>query len=326
MTENFCHQRKLNMLFHVPRNREELVSPDYSTYTTEQLNMRRKVEILKYDKNINKNNKLTKKGNYARLARGNYKQNRLLCTNDYKIPVKSSGSDIPGPNIFLVEDKSVPLYNYNNTTIDRYTSDNGISYNNESDSEWTLYNFNDLLIAKNVRLSVLTIYDTVKEPSYTYTFKTPVYTNVYGTGLNQNIKDIVYTFTINYITLNVYYNDNVIYTQNSVPDIDEFSYTISPTNSTGIYDYNLDFYNGLITFENIVLPTSPGFNYEFKTNLLTSFKFNSDDAGEQNSTTINDAISSNVYINTTKTTFNSSNVSNVTTQSQSTGITSITAS
>jgi len=325
MTENFCHQRKLNMLFHVPKNREELIPPDYSTYTTEQLNMRRKVEILKYDKNINKNNKLTKKSNYALLARGNYKQNRLLCTNAYKVPETTSSSDIPGPSILLVEDKNIPLYKYNNTNIDRYNSDNGISYNNESDSEWTLYNFNDLLISNNARLSVLTIYDTVKEISYTYTFKTPVYTNVYGTGLNQNMKGIIYTFTINYIELNVYYNDNIIYTQKSVPDINEFSYTISPTNNTGIFDYNLDFNNGLITFENIVLPTSPGFNYEFKTNLLTTFSTNSDDAVEKTTTTINDAISSNLYINTTKTTFNSSNVSNVTTQSQSTGTTSITA-
>ena len=286
------------------------------------------IQHIQLNNYINKNNKLTKKNDYARLARGNYKQNRLLCTNSYKVPETTSSSDIPGPSIFLVEDKNIPLYKYNNTNIDRYNSDNGISYNNESDSEWTLYNFNDLLISNNARLSVLTIYDTIKMPSYTYTFKTPIYTNVYGTGLNQNMKGIIYTFIINYITLNVYYNDNVIYTQNSTPESEfaTFSYTIDPpTNSIGNFDYNLDFNNGLITFDNIVLPTSPGFNYEFKTNLLTTFKFNSDDALEQDSTEINNKIDSNLYINTTKTTFQSSNVSNVTTQYSSTGTTSITA-
>jgi len=324
MTDNFCHQRKLNMLFHVPTNREELIKPD-PNYTTEQLNMRRKVEILKYNKNTNKNNSLTKKGNYAHLVRGNYKQNRMICENDHKIPTSSSKSDIPGPSIFLFEDKDVPLYNYNNTNIDRYNSDNGISYNNESDREWTLYNFNDLLIANDVRLSILTIYDTIKMPSYTYTFNTPIYTNITGTNLTQTMKNIVYTLNINYITLNVYYNDNVIYTQNSTPEIAVFNYTISPTNDTGSYDYNLDFNNGLITFNNIVLPTSSGFNYEFKTNILTSFTFNSDNALEQNTTTINNAINSNVYINTTKNIFDVNNVTVNTTQSTNISSTSITA-
>jgi hypothetical protein len=324
MTDNFCRQRRLNMLFHVPTNRDELVKPD-PNFTTEQLNMRRKVEILKYNKNINKNNGLTQKNNFARLSRGNYKQNRLVCENDHKIPTSSSNSDIPGPSLLLFEDKSVPLYNYNNTNIDRYNSGNGISYNNESDREWTLYNFSDLLIANNERLSILTIYDNIKNPSYTYTFTTPIYTNIYGTNLTQNMKNIIYTFTINYITLNVYYNDNLIYTQNSTPEINKFNYTISPINNSGSYDYNLDINNGNITFNNIVLPTSSGFNYEFKTNILTTYVFNTDDALEQNTTTINNAINYNVYINSTKNTFDISNVTLNTSQSTNLSGTTITA-
>lgn len=324
MTDNFCRQRRLNMLFHVPTNRDELVKPD-PNFTTEQLNMRRKVEILKYNKNINNNIDLTQKNRFARFARGNYKQNRLVCENDHKIPTSSSNSDIPGPSLLLFEDKSVPLYNYNNTNIDRYNSGNGISYNNESDREWSLYNFSDLLIANNERLSILTIYDNIKNPSYTYTFTTPIYTNIYGTNLTQNMKNIIYTFTINYITLNVYYNDNLIYTQNSTPEINKFNYTISPINNSGSYDYNLDINNGNITFNNIVLPTSSGFNYEFKTNILTTYVFNTDDALEQNTTTINNAINYNVYINSTKNTFDISNVTLNTSQSTNLSGTTITA-
>jgi len=324
MTDNFCRQRKLNMLFHVPTNRDELVKPD-PNFTTEQLNMRRKVEILKYNKNVNKNNSLTQKTNFARLTRGNYKQNRLVCANDHKIPTSNSNSDIPGPSVFLFEDKNVPLFNYNNNNIDRYNSGNGISYNNESDREWTLYNFSDLLIANNERLSILTIYDNIKTTSYTYTFSTPIYTNIYGTNLTQNMKNIIYTFTINYITLNVFYNDNVIYTQNAQPEISTIEYTINPVNNSGTYDYNIDINNGLITFNNIVLPTAPGFNYEFKTNILTSYTFNTDDALEQNTTTINNAINSNVYINSTKNTFDISNVTLNTTQSTNISGTTITA-
>lgn len=323
MTDSFCNQRRLNMLFYIPTNREELVKPD-PNFTTEQLNMRRKVEILKYNKNVNKNNNLTQKTNFARLARGNYKQNRLVCENDHKIPTSNSNSDVPGPSINLFEDKNVPLFNYNNNNINRYISDGGISYNNESDKEWTLFNFNDLLITNNERLSILTIYDSIKLPSYTYTFNTPIYTNITGTNLTQNMKNIVYTFTINYITLKVFYNDNLIYNENAQPEISTIKYTINPENNSGTYDYNLDFNNGLITFNNIVLPTSPGFNYEFKTNIFTNFIFNTDNALEQDTTIINNAVNSNIYINSTKNVFTSSNVTINTTQSTNVSDTTLT--
>lgn len=324
MTDNFCRQRRLNMLFHVPTNRDELVKPD-PNFTTEQLNMRRKVEILKYNKNVNKNNSLTQKTNFSRLARGNYKQNRLVCPNDHKIPTSNSNSDVPGPSVFLFEDKNVPLYNYNNNNIDRYNSGNGISYNNESDREWTLYNFSDLLITNNERLSILTIYDNIKSTSYTYTFSTPIYTNITGINLTQDMKNIVYTLTINYITLKVFYNDNVIYDENAQPEISTIEYTINPVNDSGTYDYNLDFNNGVVTFNNIVLPTEPGFNYEFKTNISIGISYNDDDAIEKNQTIINNTINSNVYINSTKNVFTSSNVTINTTQSTNVSGTTITA-
>ena len=41
-----CEQRKFNMLFNIPPVRNEIVSP-YPTFTKNQLDMRRKTEILK---------------------------------------------------------------------------------------------------------------------------------------------------------------------------------------------------------------------------------------------------------------------------------------
>ena len=58
-TDNACKQRKINMLFNIPPVRLEKAISPYPTYTSQQLNMRRKVEILKYKKNSTQGNRLT---------------------------------------------------------------------------------------------------------------------------------------------------------------------------------------------------------------------------------------------------------------------------
>ena len=60
-TDNACKQRKINMLFNIPPVRLEKAKSPYPTYTSQQLNMRRKVEILKYKKNSTQGNRLTSK-------------------------------------------------------------------------------------------------------------------------------------------------------------------------------------------------------------------------------------------------------------------------
>lgn len=88
--------------------------PDYNKYTTEQLNMRRKAEVLKHKQNKTNDNK---KARYAYFARN--RNTRLLGSaeansksSDCKIP--SSASDVPGKQkLFL--DKSVPVFGLVNT-------------------------------------------------------------------------------------------------------------------------------------------------------------------------------------------------------------------
>ena len=64
-------QRRRYNYFNAPPSRIELVSP-YPEFSVAELNMRRKVEILKYrnNKSNTKTNDLTKKQHYAQLARG----------------------------------------------------------------------------------------------------------------------------------------------------------------------------------------------------------------------------------------------------------------
>ena len=77
-------------------------------YSQEQLNMRRKAEILKYSRPTQNN---VTKNKYSQLARSSNKQaNRLVCNRNINVP--TSSSNVPGPVMYLKEDPTIPLYKY----------------------------------------------------------------------------------------------------------------------------------------------------------------------------------------------------------------------
>lgn len=145
--ELICNLRKRQQLFAMPSFRATPISP-YPQYTQQQLDMRRKAEILQYAGNRmnTKTNSLTQTGRYGQIISGKYqsrpytttytettsyvydnvlKQDRVVitrtpvysnpdptCPLDNMIPVPTSSSDVPGPIINLYNDTSIPLYNY----------------------------------------------------------------------------------------------------------------------------------------------------------------------------------------------------------------------
>jgi len=147
--DTICKLRKRQQLFAMPSFRATLVSP-YPAYTEEQLNMRRKVEILQYANNrlSTRTNNLTKKEKFAQIITGKYQPKPYTttyvetvgyrydsvtntdqvviertpvfsnpeCPFDDSIPTPTSSSDVPGPIINLYKDNSIPLYNYANST------------------------------------------------------------------------------------------------------------------------------------------------------------------------------------------------------------------
>lgn len=121
-------QRRQIAFYNIPPPRYTPVSP-YPDYTQEQLNMRRKVEILKYQNNQSgsKTNNLTKKQLYAQLAntRANNQQIQQTiqqqqqintCLNETK-PTWTTACGVPGRPTLLTYDPTVPLYNYINQSI-----------------------------------------------------------------------------------------------------------------------------------------------------------------------------------------------------------------
>lgn len=120
LTNALCAERQLflNYTSFIPKTRTEVVSP-YPQYTQDQLNMRRKVEILKYNNNRQPSltNNFTKKKQWAQLNRKTSLKSQTLEACPERIqPMLTTSSDVPGPPIYLLEDTTVPLYNY--ATVD----------------------------------------------------------------------------------------------------------------------------------------------------------------------------------------------------------------
>ena len=83
----------------------------YPEYTSNELNIRRKAEILKYNKNsTNLTNKMSWKNlNFNQL------KNKRVCLNNNNLVVSSTRSDIPKPIVDLTLNPNIPLYLYKNT-------------------------------------------------------------------------------------------------------------------------------------------------------------------------------------------------------------------
>lgn len=79
-------------------------------FTQDELNMRRKIEILKYNKNAvqTKLNKLS----YLSGTASSLSVKRQSCPNDDLLPSLTSSCNIPGPVQIIQYNEEVPLYNY----------------------------------------------------------------------------------------------------------------------------------------------------------------------------------------------------------------------
>jgi len=76
--KSICQQRAKQLTFNKPLPRYEVVSPYNGTYNQQQLDMRRKAEILKYSNNASstKTNNLTKSQRWAQTVKGNSSSQR----------------------------------------------------------------------------------------------------------------------------------------------------------------------------------------------------------------------------------------------------------
>jgi len=278
---NLLTQRRYNQINNIPPVRFTPLNPYVAnaqgvSYTQAQLNMRRKTEILKYNKNSTQGPRQTKVERFALLTRGNYRASRLSCPTAKNIPVLSSAAGVPGPPIYLVEDPSVPLYNYNKDT-------NAYAEEVVDDTQgWSfMVEPNKLCQSNNATttFATLNIREPISQPYTAFTLITPVIFKIVGSDVDKvPIGDgagtpITATVLVTDLQFQPYYNDSPINNNiqlNTQFDTTSTSITITPgytgTGAATTYDYSCDKYVGLLKIENIILSTEPGFVYQFKLN------------------------------------------------------------
>jgi len=304
---SLLNQRRQQALYNVPPVRLNLVSPyKDNNFTKDQLDMRRKAEILKYKNQNSQKNNLTKAQKWAQIVSGKYSaiitpftidsnSDNPNCSGDDLIPTLTTACDVPGPPIYLTYDPTVPLYNYvNNQTMS--------TLNNQTSSQWTAYTSSNevdvvarrgydsfsLNSTNDTNIGVIVISNLLTQPITTYTITLPIF--IWARGLCIGSGNPI-RISILSITLNVYYNDISILTSpisNSFNGVDSAyhlsSMTIDPNKTNNQIFYAIQ-YVGMLSIPNFTLNTQTGnvytlmltFNYDFiDTNTNKSYVFTSD--------------------------------------------------
>jgi len=285
--QSICDQRRQQSLYNKPLARIEMVSPYETTnYTKFDLDMRRKVEVLKYQKGSTKGNTLTKKQQWSQIINGNTPSLSTSSTSDNTCiiqnkPMPLSASNVPPDrNVsVLYNDETVPLYNFINPIYTR-----AYGFTNNPINVISVFQQNilsNINCESNISNKIASIVFSENADMNVYTLSIHniplalyIQGDLSGTQINLNIPNDA---VINSIQLNAYYNDNL------VPDRSVYRYTYSPTI---LKSYDLDIsantyldgttfkgiqYIGNVSISNILLYTSPGFIYDFKLKVNLSY-------------------------------------------------------
>ena len=258
-------------LFNIPPFRYTPVSPYNGTVTQFDLDIRRKAEILKYNKNAN--GKLTKKQSWTQTVAGNlqrrtYSQTAIqtivaggICEDLSRRPTPTTSSGVPGPVMNLYYDPSINLYNYS-TNPNVYATENY-----EETDMWLTKSESDIL-SMNPTVFTLNIRKPIDKTFYSYSFEIPVAFYVSGiaaTDASGNFRAVVSAPTLSVVyggqpfTLS---ETPIINTTNLITDISGAA--------SGVFNGAL--YIGKIGVSNLVLLTNPGSTYDviFNYNISTT--------------------------------------------------------
>lgn len=249
--------------------------------TQYELDMRRKVEILKYDKSSNVS--LTKKQAWTQIVKGSsqrrtYSQSQLLALQNGTgtanaesdaCSTLSTSAGIPGTPFYLKLDPNVPLYNY--LISNTYASQN-------VENNMTLsYDVNSDVISNDPMLFTINVGPAIDINYGIFTFSVPIGLSVVGSyNAYPNSIDASGTFAVNIPTENIsisvsYSGADVIL--KTIPVI-TLSSTSAITGSTPTNrvagSFNGTIFVGNLTVSNLGLALSPGFVYKISIHYITS--------------------------------------------------------
>lgn len=268
---SFCNQLSIQKQYNIPLPRFDLnsVNPYLYGYTKQQLDMRRKVETLKFssNKSSTQTNNLTKQQRFALLARGRLptpsqselKSGNFDCESDQMMLTPTSACGVPGPITYLQYDKSIPLYNYsdfNTRTYPNYVPDNN--------SQWQFVVFPDVVIdnKRQENIYYLIINNRISQSKHVYNVTTPIAITFSGSIPNGSTIYLGKNIQISIVssTLSVYYIDNLVNRYRSINAAD--------VSLNVLFDRSGQFiarqFLGSFAFAGLSLYTEPTYVYSFK--------------------------------------------------------------
>jgi hypothetical protein len=292
-----CNQLKQRQRFLMnipPPPRMTLNSP-YPIFTKNQLDMRRKFEILQYNKNASQTNKKTKSQKFATVVSSRNNVNvRIPCKENLFKPTWTSASNIPGSPMILQYDPSVPIYNYQ-------TVQNSYSTNDILPRDYTIVVSSDLksilseisylkqggsiqapVTMTTPEILLFSLYiENIDSSKLVQYFQVEFPIGLYISGKNSTVQPITGNVSLKNIKLNVYYypTTDIYYTTNSDISgsmlVNNHSISLNDISSSftinGKLHYSsppLDFsgnqYFANVDIKNVSIPVHYGYIYDFK--------------------------------------------------------------
>ena len=278
---NMCQQRNRQRSLNVPNARLELQQSPYNNFTQEQLDMRRKIEILKYSSNkiSTQTNSATKREKWKQMVERSFqkrtysqsvlekiKNNLLECDINFINPTPSTSCNIPGPLFYLNYDPNVPLYNYSNS-ISSYSFLPPIV-----PPPWSVYNKYDVTMINNNYFTISTIYiQNIDSSIINFNMNIPIGIElILPTSTIIKNKGITVTINIIDIKLSLFYNDDIAVTINLQKNINQ-NYTINVTNIIND-NFTATFFLGMVNVMNTKMQVSRGNVFDLKCNINYTIK------------------------------------------------------
>ena len=265
MNSNICtilEQRKQLAKLRKPTARYEGKyndNPYENGFTKDQLDMRRKAEILQYKKSASQTaGQMTKKGRYAKLF--TVAGNNNICPLDLYLPTLTSSSDVPGPISTLQYNESVPLYNYASG------ADNYANLNSNTNSAFEVYAENNILVMNGYSVTIASIIiNNPTDSTRTFNITVPVGVYISGDVSGNDIYEGIYRNSS--VKFGVYYNGILVPGTSSTSTAFSNKYVkIRSTTNHSIFSGAL--YVGCSTIS-VELDTQKGFVYELRMSAAT---------------------------------------------------------
>jgi len=251
--------RRNGLIFNIPPPRYTPQNPYAMGFTKAQLDMRRKAEVLKYNKTAN--GRISKAKSWTQVVSGVYQRrtfsnaslNNVIDRDCENIVTYTTGAGIPGPPTPLFLDPAVPLYNYN-------TQSSGLGINNKSETELWRTKYETNLLSNAPVIYTLNIRPPIDNTRYVFTVKTSI--GIYFTGKVDASRSFNFPINIPPSSIKVFFGgQSVQLTKTPIITLEPgFRTNIEGTLSIG--EYAGAFYLGNIVISNIVLSTTSGYTYD----------------------------------------------------------------